>query len=304
MKCFLVRAFATASICDGEQGIPVAEPQEIAGSPGMHPKQQHAPHTNNNKHMMCTCKESSIQSTTLSENKLISSLRCAVDTDGFVIPSLSVGESDQVEADVPNEKGLKPSSPKVKEEEKIYLGPHGAPPSQAKQQELNATGRKQRLKYKLKEADRKFAGTGRENKVENLRELVGSSKANTTNMGKDSPRDWLDPHCHESQFEKKTQEKKGSNLEGEIEGDGGVVAKDAATIAPLKRKDAFFIDNPNDAVHRALESGRPSEDGGGKDGSLVEEKRFGEGSGARQCWKLGGTAEIRGRRETSRERAI
>ncbi|KAL5987933.1 hypothetical protein ACLOJK_035693 [Asimina triloba] len=130
-------------------------------------------------------------------------LFCVSDTDGFVIPSLSVGESDQVEADVPNEKGLKPSSPKVKEEEKIYLGPHGAPPSQAKQQELNATGRKQRLKYKLKEADRKFAGTGRENKVENLRELVGSSKANTTNMGKDSPRDWLDPHCHESQFENK-----------------------------------------------------------------------------------------------------
>ncbi|KAL5975400.1 hypothetical protein ACLOJK_019722 [Asimina triloba] len=215
----------------------------------MHPKQQHAPHTNNNKHMMCTCKESSIQSTTLLENKLISSLRCAVvrfpclglrigkrcrksvgilaccceylvekaeifcpeltqfhdlprwihlQSNPVPLLNLSVGESDQVEADVPNEKGLKPSSPKVKEEEKIYLGPHGAPPSQAKQQELNATGRKQRLKYKLKEADRKFAGTGRENKVENLRELMGSSKANTTNMGKDSPRDWLDPHCHES----------------------------------------------------------------------------------------------------------
>eukprot|EP00262_Sarcandra_glabra_P000666 TRINITY_DN10808_c0_g1_i1.p1 TRINITY_DN10808_c0_g1~~TRINITY_DN10808_c0_g1_i1.p1 ORF type:complete len:145 (-),score=28.93 TRINITY_DN10808_c0_g1_i1:214-648(-) len=127
------------------------------------------------------------------------------DTDGFVIPSLTVGDSDLGNPDVPEVTDQKPSSPKqaVKEEEKIYLGPHGAPPSQGKQQELNATSRKQRLKHKIKEADRKFTGTGRENKVENLRELVGGKTS--TNMPKSFPRDWLDPHCHESQFEKYSQ---------------------------------------------------------------------------------------------------
>ena len=48
---------------------------------------------------------------------------------------------------------------------------------------------------------RGLAGTGRENKLESLRELVGGGKA-TGNMAKGSTKDWLDPHCHESQFEK------------------------------------------------------------------------------------------------------
>ncbi|RZC50560.1 hypothetical protein C5167_018997 [Papaver somniferum] len=89
-----------------------------------------------------------------------------------------------------------------KEEEKIYLGPHGTPPFQVKQQELSSTsGRKQRFRQKLKDADRKYLGAGRENKVENLRELVGSSKGSSS-MPKNSPRDWLDPHCDESLFER------------------------------------------------------------------------------------------------------
>eukprot|EP00268_Persea_americana_P047967 TRINITY_DN50319_c0_g1_i1.p1 TRINITY_DN50319_c0_g1~~TRINITY_DN50319_c0_g1_i1.p1 ORF type:complete len:143 (-),score=39.43 TRINITY_DN50319_c0_g1_i1:470-898(-) len=122
------------------------------------------------------------------------------DTDGFVIPSLTVIDSDLIDPPVPKVKDQKPSpSQVVKEEEKIYLGPHGAPP-QSKQQELNAGARKQRLKHKLKDADRKFTGTGRENKVESLRELVGG-KASAA-MSKGSPRDWLDPHCNESQFER------------------------------------------------------------------------------------------------------
>lgn len=83
------------------------------------------------------------------------------------------------------------------------MGPHGAPPSQTKQQEPIAGGHKQRFKQKLKEADRRFGGTGRENKVESLRELVGS-KVSNTNMWKGSHRDWLDPHCHESEFDKHT----------------------------------------------------------------------------------------------------
>lgn len=89
----------------------------------------------------------------------------------------------------------------AKKEENIYLGPHGAPPSQSKQQELNSAGRKQKFKQKLKEADRRTSGTGRENKLESLRELVGGGKS-TANV-KGSSRDWLDPHCHESQFEKR-----------------------------------------------------------------------------------------------------
>lgn len=123
------------------------------------------------------------------------------DTDGFVIPSLGFGETDSIKTNAP-QLDSNTSSPKAKKEENIYLGPHGAPPSQSKQQELNSSGRKQRFKQKLKEADRRTSGTGRENKLENLRELVGDGKV-TVNMSKSAPRDWLDPHCHESQFERR-----------------------------------------------------------------------------------------------------
>ncbi|KAA8527060.1 hypothetical protein F0562_008711 [Nyssa sinensis] len=124
------------------------------------------------------------------------------DTDGFVIPSLGIGDPELSKTGAAEVEYSKPSSPKGKKEEKIYLGPHGAPPSQSKQQELNSSGRKQRFKQKLKEADWRNSGTGRENKLENLRELVGSGKV-PVNMAKGFPRDWLDPHCHESQFEKR-----------------------------------------------------------------------------------------------------
>ncbi|KAJ0963540.1 hypothetical protein J5N97_028662 [Dioscorea zingiberensis] len=93
------------------------------------------------------------------------------DSDGFVIPSLSIEDSDVISNNVPEL--IDPKLP-PKEEEKIYLGPHGAPRSQSKQQELTATSHRQKLKHKVKEADWKFGGTGRENKVESLRELVGS----------------------------------------------------------------------------------------------------------------------------------
>uniref|UniRef100_A0A5B7AIX7 Uncharacterized protein n=1 Tax=Davidia involucrata TaxID=16924 RepID=A0A5B7AIX7_DAVIN len=123
------------------------------------------------------------------------------DTDGFVIPSLGIGEDHSLsKTDAPKVEDSKPSSGKAKKEEKIYLGPHGAPPSQSKQQELNSSGRKQRFKQKLKDADYRISGSGRENKLENLQELVGGGKV-PGKMSKGSPRDWLDPHCHESQFE-------------------------------------------------------------------------------------------------------
>ncbi|XP_040990628.1 uncharacterized protein LOC121237810 [Juglans microcarpa x Juglans regia] len=123
------------------------------------------------------------------------------DTDGFVIPSLEIGDPDQQKLDAPEVESPKPPSPKAKKEENIYLGPHGAPPSQSKQQEQNSSGRKQRFKQKLKEADQRTSGTVRENKLESLRELVGGGKR-TVNMEKGIFKDWLDPHCQESQFEK------------------------------------------------------------------------------------------------------
>ncbi|GMY30969.1 Na-translocating NADH-quinone reductase subunit A [Fagus crenata] len=123
------------------------------------------------------------------------------DTDGFVIPSLEIGDIDGSKTDASEVEASKPPSPKAKKDEKIYLGPHGAPPSQSKQQELNSTGRKQRFKQKLKEADQRSSGTGRENKLESLKELVGGGKG-TVNAMKGTSREWLDPHCHESQFEK------------------------------------------------------------------------------------------------------
>ncbi|KAE8713715.1 cysteine synthase 2-like isoform X1 [Hibiscus syriacus] len=123
------------------------------------------------------------------------------DTDGFVIPSLGIEEPEKIESDTSDVETSKPHSQQTKKEENIYLGPHGAPPSQSRQQELNLSSRKQRFKQKLKEADRRIGGAGRENKMENLKELVGGGKA-SPNMSKGSHRDWLDPHCDESQFDK------------------------------------------------------------------------------------------------------
>ncbi|KAL3851135.1 hypothetical protein ACJIZ3_013017 [Penstemon smallii] len=122
------------------------------------------------------------------------------DTDGFEIPSLGIEDPYYNKIDPPKVEDTKLSTVQDIKEEKIYLGPHGAPPSQAKQQEQNTSTRKQKLKQKLKEADTRYSGTGRENKVDNLRELVGGGKMPAP---KNSPRDWLDPHCHESQFERR-----------------------------------------------------------------------------------------------------
>ncbi|KAK7840333.1 hypothetical protein CFP56_016824 [Quercus suber] len=63
-------------------------------------------------------------------------------TDGFVIPSLEIGDLDRSKTDVSEVEASKPPSPKAKKEENIYLGPHGAPPSQSKQQEPNSIGHK------------------------------------------------------------------------------------------------------------------------------------------------------------------
>ncbi|KAE8723560.1 hypothetical protein F3Y22_tig00012370pilonHSYRG00178 [Hibiscus syriacus] len=82
------------------------------------------------------------------------------DTDGFVIPSLGIEEPEKCKADTSDVETSKPHSQQTKKEENIYLGPHGAPPSQSRQQELNLSSRKQRFKQKLKEAIDGSAGQG------------------------------------------------------------------------------------------------------------------------------------------------
>ncbi|GAA0173071.1 hypothetical protein LIER_41453 [Lithospermum erythrorhizon] len=122
------------------------------------------------------------------------------DNDGFVIPSFEIEEDDESKHD-PKVEDTKQSLVQESKEDNIYLGPHGAPPSQSKQ-EQNSSNRKQKLKQKLRDADKRNINSGRENKVDNLRELVGVGRR-SVNTAKSSPRDWLDPHCHESEFERK-----------------------------------------------------------------------------------------------------
>ncbi|VFQ71622.1 unnamed protein product [Cuscuta campestris] len=121
------------------------------------------------------------------------------DTDGFVIPSLGIMDSGESQTD-PLEVVMdsEQSSFTHSNEESIYLGPHGAPrPLGPRQSELNS---KQSFKHKLKEADRRYSGSGRENKVENIRALVGVGTMPPAS--KSSSKDWLDPHCRESEFER------------------------------------------------------------------------------------------------------
>uniref|UniRef100_A0A7N0RCC5 Uncharacterized protein n=1 Tax=Kalanchoe fedtschenkoi TaxID=63787 RepID=A0A7N0RCC5_KALFE len=130
------------------------------------------------------------------------------DTEGFLIPSLGVADPNRNEMPPTSADTAKTSSPKApKKEESIYLGRYGAPLEQSNQIEPAPTGRKKKLKHKLKEADKRSSETGRENKLDNLRELVGVSMQDSPrNMPKSSPRDWLDPHCHESEFERRSSQ--------------------------------------------------------------------------------------------------
>ncbi|KAJ4804518.1 Na(+)-translocating NADH-quinone reductase subunit A [Rhynchospora pubera] len=90
------------------------------------------------------------------------------------------------------------------------------------------TSRKQKLKHKLREADKKFGGqvSGREDKIKSLTEIMGGgtqaidsgrknkikslrgimddgTQENDSDASlKGSSRDWLDPHCRESEFDR------------------------------------------------------------------------------------------------------
>ncbi|KAL9235247.1 hypothetical protein vseg_010023 [Gypsophila vaccaria] len=125
------------------------------------------------------------------------------DTEGYVIPSLGI---ESPPPDHSNFEELKVEDSKtstVKDTlENIYLGPHGAPPQSKQPEPISSTNRKQRFKQKLKEADRRTSSSGRENKVETLRELIGGGGKAKGKMSTGSAKEWLDPHCDESLFDR------------------------------------------------------------------------------------------------------
>ncbi|KAH6558218.1 hypothetical protein KP509_1Z073400 [Ceratopteris richardii] len=122
------------------------------------------------------------------------------DADDFEIPSLKLEKADLEKEEKNRTKKITVQKDKS-ESGPIYLGPHGAPPSHLKQQESTAGGKKTKRKQKLKDSEKKSASFGRENKVDILRDLMGS-KGQIQAAHNGSPSEWLDPHCHESQFER------------------------------------------------------------------------------------------------------
>uniref|UniRef100_A0ACD5X2B2 Uncharacterized protein n=1 Tax=Avena sativa TaxID=4498 RepID=A0ACD5X2B2_AVESA len=89
------------------------------------------------------------------------------DNDDFVIPSLSIEESDHGDWEVSQASAPQPPPKQqpTKDTENIYLGPHGAAPSRGKKQEESSARSGHREKnIKVKEADHKVSTTGRDNK--------------------------------------------------------------------------------------------------------------------------------------------
>lgn len=66
----------------------------------------------------------------------------------------------------------------AKDTENIYLGPHGAPPARAKKPEDSCATTGYRDKSKVKEADQKAFGTGRNNKGGNPGDFLRYNAAN------------------------------------------------------------------------------------------------------------------------------
>ncbi|KAL2620149.1 hypothetical protein R1flu_000354 [Riccia fluitans] len=122
------------------------------------------------------------------------------DADGFEIPSLKRGKKtatsrkEKTDSNTTAHPSLDRAQAKP---ETIYLGPHGAPPKG--QEATSPSNRKQKLKQKLKDAEKKSATPlGRENKVEVLRDLIGG-KSTSPKAGSEG---WLEHYCHENQFER------------------------------------------------------------------------------------------------------
>ncbi|CAM6088037.1 unnamed protein product [Calypogeia fissa] len=121
------------------------------------------------------------------------------DADGFEIPSLNTGKPAPSRKErLESEKSSRATLEKVKSKpENIYLGPHGAPPKA--QDASNPTNRKQKLKHKLKDAERRGTVLGRENKVEVIRDLMGGKAVAAP---REPSEGWLEAYCHENQFER------------------------------------------------------------------------------------------------------
>ncbi|CAK9148861.1 unnamed protein product [Ilex paraguariensis] len=81
---------------------------------------------------------------------------------------LGIGDLDQNKADALKVEDSKSSLKCIinfflmfaVKEENVYLGAHGAPPLESKQQEMKSSSHKQRFKQKLKEADQRYSGIG------------------------------------------------------------------------------------------------------------------------------------------------
>ncbi|KAJ7570991.1 hypothetical protein O6H91_01G143900 [Diphasiastrum complanatum] len=119
------------------------------------------------------------------------------DAEGFEIPRLTTAKEDSVtkEENVTKD-ALMPSLQKSK----IDSEPYGEKLSKLEQPEINSSAKKQRLKNKLKDAEKKNVLLGPENKVDVLRDLMGGNRG--AMFPKGGSEEWLDPYCQESMFDK------------------------------------------------------------------------------------------------------
>jgi len=95
------------------------------------------------------------------------------DNDDFVIPSLSVEESDLGDWEASRVSDPQPPPKPTKDTENIYLGPHGAPPSRGKKPEdISATTGYRDKNSKVREGDQKAFGSGRNSKGGNAGDFL------------------------------------------------------------------------------------------------------------------------------------
>ncbi|OEL34817.1 hypothetical protein BAE44_0004163 [Dichanthelium oligosanthes] len=102
------------------------------------------------------------------------------DNDDFVIPSLSVEESDLGDWEASRASNPQPPPKPTKDTESIYLGPHGAPPSRAKKPEDTSaatTGYRDK-NNRGREADQKAFGSSRNSKGGNSGDFHRHNGAN------------------------------------------------------------------------------------------------------------------------------
>nr|CAB3500515.1 unnamed protein product [Digitaria exilis] len=106
------------------------------------------------------------------------------DNDDFVIPSLSVEESDLGDWEASRVSDPQPPPKPTKDTESIYLGPHGAPPSRGKKPEDTSatTGYRDKNSKGREAGEQKALGSGRNNRGGNAGDF---HRHNGANHGKD-----------------------------------------------------------------------------------------------------------------------